>query len=130
MTAALIVPVPAALAIEWAYGHYTDSELLHLVNPFQPGRDIGIFILSLFGRAAWRELRRQIRQYPNARCVVTRTKHPTVAAWLTHYGAEPTKEDLPGEWRYLAPRTALERFLNPSAALTARRASFPARSVP
>jgi len=107
---ALVIPVPAALAVEWAYGHYSDSELIHLSDSLRPGRDVGLFILSLFGRWAWRDLRRQCRQYTAARVLITRTSHPVVAAWLTAYGAKPLRQDLPGEYRYLADRASLERF--------------------
>lgn len=111
LTSCLILPVPAALAVEWAYGHHTDSELLHLADSLSPGQDVGLFILSLFGKSAWRDLRRQFAAFPAARCVITRTSHPVVVRWLLKYGCEAKATDLPGERRYLGDRATVEKFL-------------------
>ena len=107
---ALVLPVPAELALAWHAGELNDDVLLAASNFLHPGELI-LYIASLFGRRSWRELRDQCAVWSNAQGVIARTSHPTVAAWLTHYGGQRGFYDGDDQWRYFAPKIGFDAFL-------------------
>jgi hypothetical protein len=107
---ALVLPVQVELALRWHRGELGDNALLAGSDFLQPG-EMMIYIAALFGRQSWRELREQCAAWSNAQGAIARTSHPTVAAWLTHYGGKRSICDGNDQWRYLVPKIGLDAFL-------------------
>ena len=107
---ALVLPVNAAAAWEWANGRLSDGQLLANSN-LQTHQAEALFIAALQGRWAWRDLVHQVNAWPGALALIFRTRNATVAGWIPRYGGEVISIEEGGFERVWAGSDATRRFL-------------------
>ncbi len=107
---ALVIPVRYGHAWRWATGALSDGALLARTDfdhlPAAPAH----FIFSLARRWSWRSLRQQLAEWPGARAIILRARHPVIRRHALAAGAKAVCSDRWGI-RFWGEGAALRRFL-------------------